>query len=214
MLNDTHIDSYGNYNVIENKTISKVFAKGYEDGAVRDAAMLFTDGTEIQIGATSEGLLSFVCRTSKMSQTDDWHTKRLSRDCDKHTAWLHRLVRPLFISDYRFEVYHQGKQILEIGRDESRLLSDYSSFPDLVQALRNIADELDKITQKKCIPSTESVTNGDSPEIEQYHRDLGIQSAPLNLEKLGLTAYPESNEETLPESYSPRESSASQTSSR
>lgn len=33
--------------------------------------------------------------TSKMSQTDDWHWTCASTDCDKHTAWLHRLVRPV-----------------------------------------------------------------------------------------------------------------------
>jgi len=36
------------------------------------------------------------CLTSKMSHEDHWHTKRLSRDCDKHRNWLHRFVRPIF----------------------------------------------------------------------------------------------------------------------
>jgi hypothetical protein len=41
-----------------------------------------------------------------MRQTDDWHWTCVSTDCDKHTAWLQRLVRLLSSSDsFRSEFY-------------------------------------------------------------------------------------------------------------
>ena len=73
MLNCAHDESFDNYELIQGKTIFKVVAKPRADGSIRDAAFIFSDGTEAQIGATSEGFLSFVCLTSKMSHGDDWH---------------------------------------------------------------------------------------------------------------------------------------------